>query len=112
MLLTKCLNLLSGSSGLRENICGLQYSGQRQQEVDRATLDKCLPPAVQYACRYWVHHIQYSMIQILDDDEVHQFLQTYFLQWVEALSFMDRVSEVIQYLGILESVVAVRQIPY
>jgi hypothetical protein len=50
------------------------------------------------------------MIQILDDDEVHQFLQTHFLHWVEALSFMDRVSEVIQYLGVLESVTTVRQI--
>jgi hypothetical protein len=110
MLLTKCLNLLSGSSGLRENMCGLRYPGQRRQEVDRATLDKCLPPVMQYACRYWVHHIQYSMIQILDDDQVHQFLQTHFLHWVEALSFMDRVSEVIQYLGVLESVITVRQI--
>ena len=71
MLLTKCLNLLSGSSGLRENLCGLQYPGQRRQEVDRAALDKYLPPAIQYACRYWVHHIQYSMIQIVDDDKVH-----------------------------------------
>jgi hypothetical protein len=91
-------------------MCGLRYPGQRRQEVDRATLDKCLPPVMQYACRYWVHHIQYSMIQILDDDQVHQFLQTHFLHWVEALSFMDRVSEVIQYLGVLESVITVRQI--
>jgi hypothetical protein len=28
MLLTKCLNLLSGSNGLRENMCDLSYPGQ------------------------------------------------------------------------------------
>lgn len=112
MLVIKCFQLLSGSSGLRENICNLQYPGQRRQEVDRATLDECLPSAVQYACRYWVHHVQHSMIRVVDDDIVHKFLQIHFLHWVEALSFMNRTNEMIQYLGVLESVIAVREISF
>jgi hypothetical protein len=74
LLLTKCLELLSGPDGLRENMCNLEYPGQPRREVDLTTIDSRLSPAVQYACRYWVHHIRYSTVLIHDEDEVHAFL--------------------------------------
>jgi hypothetical protein len=111
-LFMKCLNLLSGSSGLRENIYDLQSPGVHRAELGRIDLYENLPPAVQYACRNWVHHVKHSMIRIQDDGQIHEFLHTHFLHWVEALSFMGRANEVIQYLGVLESAATARQTPF
>ncbi|KIW25442.1 uncharacterized protein PV07_08615 [Cladophialophora immunda] len=110
MLLMKCLQLLSGSNGLRENLCDLEYPGQLRQEVDRATVNKCLSPALQYACRYWVYHVRHGMDRTHKDevhDKVYKFLRQYFLYWLEALSLMDRIAEVIEYVSDLQSLISV-----
>lgn len=107
MLLTKCLELLSGPDFLRENLCDLKFPGQPRQEVDPTMINERLSPAFQYACRYWVHHVQHSMAQIHDDDEVHMFLRKHFLHWLEALSLMNRIAEVIGLVGVLQSLVSV-----
>jgi len=106
-LFAKCLELLSGPAGLRENLCDLEYPGQLRREVDQAMVDERLSPAFQYACRYWVHHVQHSMIRIRDDDQVHMFLQKHFLHWLEALSLMNRIADGIELLGMLQSLVSV-----
>jgi NACHT domain len=110
MLVTKCLELLSRPNGLQENLCGLKYPGQLRREVNRTLIDERLTPAFQYACRYWVYHVQQSKISIHDDDEVHVFLQKHFLHWLEALSLIDRIAEVIAYIGILQSLTPVRNL--
>jgi hypothetical protein len=107
MLLKKCLELLSGPAGLRENICNLKYPGQPRREIVLTVIKERILLPFQYACRYWVHHVQHSMIQIHDGDEVHLFLQRHFLHWLEALSLMDRITEVIRYVAILQSLVSV-----
>src|SRR2546430_14771495 len=48
MLLTKCLNLLSGSNGLRENMCDLSYPGQPRRELGSTVINERLSPALQY----------------------------------------------------------------
>lgn len=107
MLLTKCLELLSGPKGLRENICDLKYPGQPRQEIVSTVIKEHLLPAFQYACRYWVHHLQHSMIQIHDGHEVCLFLQRHFLHWLEALSLMNKIGEIIGYVVALQSLVSV-----
>ncbi|KIX03238.1 uncharacterized protein Z518_06790 [Rhinocladiella mackenziei CBS 650.93] len=49
------------------------------------------------------------MVQICDNDEVHEFLQKHFLHWFEALSLMNRISEVIEQLDKLQSLVSVSE---
>lgn len=107
LLSDKCLKLLSADNGLHENMCNLTYPGQPRKEIDPAIIEQRLPPEFQYACQYWVHHRQHSMVQIDDMDDVYIFLQTHFLHWLEALSLMNKISEVIRQLGILQSLVAV-----
>jgi hypothetical protein len=107
MLLTRCLELLSGPDGLRENLCDLRYPGQPRREIDPIMINERLSPAFQYACRYWVYHAQHSMIPIHDNDEVHIFLQKDFLHWLEALSLMNRIAEVIGHVSVLQSLVSV-----
>jgi hypothetical protein len=106
-LLKKCLELLSGPDGARENLCDLKYPGQPRQDVDSAMINKRLSPTFQYACRYWVHHVKHSMVRTHDDDEVHVFLQKHFLHWLEALSLMNRIAEVIGHISVLQSLVSV-----
>jgi hypothetical protein len=52
MLLSKCLQLLSGPGGLQENLCKLEYPDKPRREIDQATINDRLSSALQYACRY------------------------------------------------------------
>lgn len=107
MLLTKCLELLSGPDFLQENMCDLKYPGQPRREIDPTMIDERLSHVFKYACRYWVHHAQHSKVLIHDDDEVHVFLRKHFLHWLEALSLINRIADVIGQLGVLQSCVSV-----
>jgi hypothetical protein len=90
-LATRCRQLLCG--GLRENIGKLERPGAHRSEVSRTSMEEFLPPDVQYACRFWIFHVQKSETTIEDDDDWHSFLLSHFLHWLEALAFLDRISE-------------------
>lgn len=114
MLLAKCLELLSRPSpdGLSENMCNLSYPGQPRRDSDPAKVQARLPTAMQYACRYWVHHLQHSTTQLQEDDKIHNFLQQHFLHWLEALSLLDRLADAISYIEVLKSNISVRRSVY
>ena len=107
MLLSRCLQLLSGPGGLQENLCRLEYPGKRRREIDPATIDDRLSPALQYACQYWIQHVQYGKVEVHNEDDVHMFLQKHFLHWLEAMSLINRLPEVIAQLRVLQSLVSV-----
>lgn len=112
LLLTKCLQLLSGtkdlgSRGLRENMCELKYPGQPRREIPLTEINLRLSPAFQYACRYWVHHAQQSNVELHDEGQEHVFLKKHFLHWLEAMSLINRLVNVIVYLDVLLSLVPV-----
>jgi hypothetical protein len=88
-LAESCLQVMSNA--LRRDICGLQLPGTLISEVQESRVRDSLPIDVQYACRYWVQHLQNSSINLRDDDSVHIFLQTHFLHWLEALSLMRAI---------------------
>ena len=73
---------------LKRNICSLRAPGVLTKDVGNVTVEQCLSPAVQYACVYWVQHLQKGSAPLYDDDQVHQFLQTHLLYWLEALSLI------------------------
>ena len=107
MLFTKCLEILSGPNVLRENLCDLKNPGQTRQEIDPPMINERFSPVFQYACRYWVDHVQHSMVPIHDYDKVHVFLQKHFLHWLEALSLMNKITEGFGQGGVLQSLVSV-----
>ena len=107
-LASKCLQLMSSSKGLRQNMCNLRMPGTLRSEIDNQVIDNALSPEVRYACRYWVHHLEQSEGRIRDGDLVHAFLQKYFLYWLEALSLMREASESIHMINSLQSLVDVR----
>jgi hypothetical protein len=95
------------SECLRTDICGLQDPGIRRLTIDPEIIEDNLPPEIQYACLYWVYHVEQSNIRIYDGDQFHDFLTRHFLQWLEALSLMGRASEVITLVKTLQPLVEV-----
>lgn len=74
MLLSKCLQLLSRPGGLQENLCELEYPGKPRREIDQTMINDRLSPAFQYACQYWIQHVEHGKVEIHDQDDVHIFL--------------------------------------
>ncbi|KAJ5938320.1 hypothetical protein N7466_001454 [Penicillium verhagenii] len=106
-LAMKCIFLCQN---LRKNICGLPSDGSQRAETDRTTIDHCLPPELQYACRYWAHHlmqcrdlnaVMYNALLFLQ----RNFLRRHFLHWVEAMSLLGLMSEVVGILNALQTVI-------
>jgi hypothetical protein len=95
------------STSLKQGICGVDAPGVLIADIESAQVEQCLPPEVQYACVYWIQHLQKSGAQLYDNDQGHKFLQVHFLHWLEALSWMRKVSEGIHAIASLESVAVV-----
>jgi hypothetical protein len=102
-LATICIQHLQ--SCLKKDICNLKMPGKARTEVH--DLDTYLPAHIQYACRYWISHLEQSNKRIRDRDQVHVFLECHFLHWLEALSFMGKIAESIDMVDTLRSLVEV-----
>jgi hypothetical protein len=100
-----CIQLLSTS--LKENICGVDIPGTNIADVERSRVEQCIRPEVQYTCLYWVQHVRKSDAQLRDGDDVDQFLRSHFLHWLEALSWMQKISEGIVEIISLEFIATV-----
>ena len=108
-LADNCIRLMSTS--LEQDICGLDAPGVLVTEVESGRVEQYLPLELQYACLYWVQHLQKGGTQLRNNDQVHQFLQMHFLHWLEALSWMRKISEGIYVIASLESIALVSQLP-
>jgi hypothetical protein len=107
-LADSCIQLMSTS--LKQNICGVDSLGWLATDADSSRVEQCLPPEIQYACLYWIEHVQKSGAQLHDNDQVHQFLQEHLLHWLEALRWTKKVSEGIYAIASLESIATVSQL--
>jgi len=104
-LVNHCIRLMSTS--LTEDVCGVTIPGVLVTDVERGRIEQCLPPEVQYACLYWIEHLRRSDIQLNDGSQIHQFLQKHLLHWLEALSWMQKISQGILEIITLESIALV-----
>lgn len=100
-----CLRIMGES--LHADICGIQEPGTRLSSIAPSHIDEKLSPEVQYACQFWPHHLVQATVAISDEDEVHKFITTHFLHWLEALSLIGRLSESIQAIRTLQPLVKV-----
>lgn len=107
-LANRCIRLMSTS--LKQDICGLNTPGILVTDIESSRVERSLPPEVQYACLYWIQHIQKSGAQLHDNDQVHQFLQEHLFHWLEALGWMGKMPEGIHAVTSLESIAAVSQL--
>jgi archaellum biogenesis ATPase FlaH len=103
-LLNRCLEVMGN---LTKDICDLRIPGKSREDVDKQTIDRCLPPEVQYACCYWTYHLKGSKRRIRDGDEIHRFLERYLLHWLEALSLIGNTLKSIGMIDELQSMTSV-----
>ena len=102
-LASRCLELMSTPSGLRQDMCNLSNPGVLRKEIDEETVDRNLPPELQYACRYWVDHLERSGCSVKDGDATHHFLEKHLLHWLEAMSLLDETSLCVRLLARLQA---------
>ena len=107
----RCLNLLSKTSYLKMDICSLRRPGSLRTDISETLLEKCLPAEVQYACRYWVHHLERGDCIALYQDLIHGFLNQRFLYWLEALSIIGRLDDSLSMIDNLQRLIQVKHVP-
>jgi hypothetical protein len=105
-LAERCVHLLSANT-LKEDVCGIGALGTQRGSVKRTLIAKALPEAIAYACCYWGQHLVASGRKISDDGLIHKFLEFHFLHWIEAISWLGKIAEVIHNLEALQSIVDV-----
>ena len=99
-LAANCLRVMGC---LRQDICQLKAPGTERSTVDPREINTYLPPEVQYACLYWVDHIQGAGNHDGDCEQVYDFLKCHFLHWIESLSLIGRAWESPHIIKALES---------
>jgi hypothetical protein len=106
-LARRCLELVTAPSGLRQDMCNLSDPGVLRREIDGETIDHNLTPELQYACRYWVDHLERSGRSIKDGDATHRFLEKHFLHWLEAMSLINETSLCVRLVARLQALAMV-----
>jgi hypothetical protein len=104
-LARRCLELLL--SHLKKDICSLGLPGILIGEVKLEKVKQSIPTEVQYACLYWVHHLQRSCLDNSLLEANYTFLTQHLLYWLEALSLMRSMSSGVAMIGKLEILLAV-----
>jgi hypothetical protein len=87
-----CLELMSAPSGLQQDMYNHSDPRVLRREIDKGTIDRNLPPELQYACRYWVGQLERSEHSIEDGDATHLFLEKHLPHWLEAMSLVSETS--------------------
>ncbi|EEQ83837.2 WD domain-containing protein [Blastomyces dermatitidis ER-3] len=87
------------------DMCDLRHPGTSVADVEKSTVEKFLPQSVQYACKHWIRHLDKSQTKLIDNGEVHIFLQKHLLHWIEGLSLMGIISDGIVMVRLLETLV-------
>jgi hypothetical protein len=101
----RCLEIMYCT--LKKNICNLPDEGTQRAEVDAHSINRYLPSELQYACRYWAQHLAQSEDPFTELDNALPFLEKHFLHWVEALSILGAVSDVVGTIDTLQFIVPV-----
>jgi len=108
-LAVRCLDLMSRS--LRRDICSLKLPGALSSDIVPEALERLLPAEVQYACRYWVDHLQRGNVELRNGEPLHDqidaFMNEHFLHWLEALSLLGRIHDGILMVKAINSMLSV-----
>lgn len=104
-MVASCLQVLGC---LKQNICNLKGPGTPRSAISAEKINACLPPEVQYACLYWVYHLEKGRVFITDSSDVYGFLICHFLHWMEAVAIIGRAVESLGLITTLQSRLEVR----
>lgn len=109
-----CLKVMQGSreaSGpakLKENICKLAGPGSPASDIASETLRTVIPPALRYACKYWVSHFVAGDAGREDvQQQLWDFLSQHLLHWIEAMSCLGNLLDAIRQLDQVDEILTV-----
>ncbi|KAF5658363.1 G-protein beta WD-40 repeat-containing protein [Fusarium heterosporum] len=97
LLADRCIQAMT--AGLKQDVCDIRKLDATLDDINSETIDRCIPPELQYACVYWVHHLQASGRPL--DNRVYSFLSKHFLHWLEAVSLLGQVPYGINAISII-----------
>nr|OQO21197.1 hypothetical protein B0A51_14682 [Rachicladosporium sp. CCFEE 5018] len=103
-LANSCLRRLDESGTLKRDLCCVVQPGIQRVDLSTQQIATKISPDVAYAYSYWPWHVVNSGQQLCDDGQVHRFLQNHFLHWLEALSWIGKLSSAIAYISSLQSI--------
>ena len=85
-----CLGLLKD---LKFNICNLESSYLANKDVEdlNSRVDKHIPPALLYACRFWDDHLEHIDFETDLFVQLGTFFEKKLLFWLEVLSLTNNV---------------------
>jgi hypothetical protein len=104
---TRCIELMSSFENLRKDLCDMKMPGTARADIEPTIIKSSLPAHVQYACLYWVYHLEQSNARITDKHQAYLFLKRHFLHWLEALSLLGKISESIAIINSLQALIYV-----
>ncbi|UKZ54884.1 hypothetical protein TrVGV298_008698 [Trichoderma virens] len=100
-LFERCLAIMHGF--LHKDMCKLKKPGVKARDVSKAQVDQHIPLSVQYACSYWMRHLQQSGQDWKSHEGMVDFFRADFLGWLEVLALLGRLSEGMTMLSELRS---------
>lgn len=95
-MFSRCMVLLS--THLKRDMLNLGHPGSLSTDATKAEIETHIPRHLQYASCFWIHHFTRSDRSDEKRAEVWQFLQTTFMYWLEALSWMGKAGDVVHLL--------------
>ncbi|CVL12831.1 uncharacterized protein FPRN_09879 [Fusarium proliferatum] len=105
----RCLDIMS--SELHKNICELRLPGIQQSEIPQDRVTEKIQQHLRYACRYWVDHLSKlsdgdrRSVGLVDGGNVHKFLETHFLHWLETMILIEDTASAVPFLDKLQLLV-------
>ncbi|KAJ5808099.1 hypothetical protein N7474_009368 [Penicillium riverlandense] len=103
VLFERCVDVIC--SNLNQDICDVRAPGTTVAEMPTTIVNKVLLPEVQYACLYWVQHLLRAKFEAGAQTLIQKVLQMHFLHWIEALAWMQKISEAISSITALEAII-------
>lgn len=104
-LVDQCLGIMSSSLnriGFKPSVFTPQLADVSFEQVELSMSSHIL-----YPCLYWVQHLEKSGGIMRDDGQVHSFLLEHFMDWLNAMTWMDLVPTAIHAIDTLRSITLV-----
>ncbi|PWY94982.1 WD40 repeat-like protein, partial [Aspergillus sclerotioniger CBS 115572] len=98
-----CIEIMDSQHGLRQNICGLTSHVTSKNDVGIENIKECLSAELRYSTRYWVHHLEQG--DLIDHNQIHEFLKKHFLHWLEAMSILGHLPDVVSSINVLQHMI-------
>lgn len=105
LLAEKCVQRME--AGLKQDICDVRKLDATWDDIGEEEIHRCMPADLEYACLYWVYHLQASGHSLCT--YIYTFFYEHFLHWLEALSLLGLLSDGALVIRELLELIKVRQ---